>query len=215
CAAKMLKASSQPHRHQSEEDSSGSDAGSEVSLEPETDRFGFILTNGSTAGIALFFSLSRQAKLFAVKMAYRDSYWVLMSLQVKLQCQKGIPASLRAKCWPLLCGASERMRQNENLYEARPGLQSWVDIIERDLDRQFPFHEMFLSKDGHGQRGLFRVLKAYTQFQPEEGYCQAQGPVAAVLLMNMPAEEAFWCLVQISEQYLPGYYSPLLVRKVE
>lgn len=24
-------------------------------------------------------------------------------------------------------------------------------------------------------------------------------------------QEAFWCLVQISEQYLPGYYSPLLV----
>lgn len=40
------------------------------------------------------------------------------------------------------------------------------------------------------QRGLFRVLKAYTQYQPEEGYCQAQGPVAAVLLMNMPAEVA-------------------------
>lgn len=86
------------------------------------------------------------------------------------------------------------------------------------------------------QRGLFRVLKSYTQYKPEDGYCQAQGPVAAVLLMNMPAEvtkqaaetaftvepdsglcfvtmqEAFWCLVQISEQYLPGYYSPLLVR---
>lgn len=40
----------------------------------------------------------------------------------------------------------------------------------------------------HRQRGLFRVLKAYTEYQPEEGYCQAQGPVAAVLLMNMPAE---------------------------
>lgn len=38
------------------------------------------------------------------------------------------------------------------------------------------------------QRGLFRVLKAYTQYQPDEGYCQAQGPVAAVLLMNMPAQ---------------------------
>ncbi|KAF3838470.1 hypothetical protein F7725_010238 [Dissostichus mawsoni] len=94
--------------------------------------------------------------------------------------------------------------------DSQPALQSWVDVIERDLDRQFPFHEMFLSKDGHGQRGLFRVLKAYTQHKPEEGYCQAQGPVAAVLLMNMPAEEAFWCLVQISDQYLPGYYSPLL-----
>ena len=39
--------------------------------------------------------------------------------QVKVQCQKGIPASLKAKCWPLLCGASDRMKQNENLYKAR------------------------------------------------------------------------------------------------
>lgn len=38
------------------------------------------------------------------------------------------------------------------------------------------------------QRGLFEVLKAYTQYKPNEGYCQAQGPVAAVLLMNMPTE---------------------------
>ncbi|XP_015231630.1 PREDICTED: carabin [Cyprinodon variegatus] len=211
----MLKASSQAQKHLSEEDSSGSDAGSEVSLEPETDRFGFILTNGSTAGTmgpSPELVRQREAKWINI-MSQWDRILIKKSNKVKLQCQKGIPASLRAKCWPLLCGATDRMRQNKGLYESldsQPGLQSWVDIIERDLDRQFPFHEMFLSKDGHGQRGLFRVLKAYTQFQPEEGYCQAQGPVAAVLLMNMPAEEAFWCLVQISEQYLPGYYSPLL-----
>lgn len=35
---------------------------------------------------------------------------------------------------------------------------------------------------------MLQVLKAYTQFRPDEGYCQAQGPVAAVLLMNMPIE---------------------------
>uniref|UniRef100_A0A3B4UPR4 TBC1 domain family, member 10C n=1 Tax=Seriola dumerili TaxID=41447 RepID=A0A3B4UPR4_SERDU len=211
----MLSPSSPAQKNLSEEDSSGSDAGSEVGLEPETDRFGFILTNGSTAG-----SVGPPPEL----VRQRETKWINIILQwdrmllkktskVKVQCQKGIPASLRAKCWPLLCAATERMKQNEHLYESldsQPALQSWVDVIERDLDRQFPFHEMFLSKDGHGQRGLFRVLKAYTQYQPEEGYCQAQGPVAAVLLMNMPAEEAFWCLVQISEQYLPGYYSPLL-----
>uniref|UniRef100_A0A3Q2QRA4 TBC1 domain family, member 10C n=1 Tax=Fundulus heteroclitus TaxID=8078 RepID=A0A3Q2QRA4_FUNHE len=211
----MLKASGQAQKHPSEEDSSGSDAGSEVSLEPETDRFGFILTNGSTTGcVGPSPELVRQREAKWINIIGQWHRILLKkSSKVKLQCQKGIPASLRARCWPLLCGATDRMRQNRNLYEtldSQPGLQSWVDIIERDLDRQFPFHEMFLSKDGHGQRGLFRVLKAYTQFQPEEGYCQAQGPVAAVLLMNMPAEEAFWCLVQISEQYLPGYYSPLL-----
>uniref|UniRef100_A0A4W4G714 Rab-GAP TBC domain-containing protein n=2 Tax=Electrophorus electricus TaxID=8005 RepID=A0A4W4G714_ELEEL len=133
--------------------------------------------------------------------------------KIKTQCQKGIPASLRAKCWPLLCGATHRKEKNKDLYKAlelAPGQQSWIDVIKRDTDRQFPFHEMFQSKESHGQQGLLRVLKAYTEFQPEEGYCQAQGPVAAVLLMNMPLEEAFWCLVQISELYLPGYYSTLL-----
>ncbi|KAM6923438.1 uncharacterized protein tbc1d10c [Xenentodon cancila] len=211
----MLNQSSQAQRSLSEEDNSGSDAGSEVSLEPETDRFGFIVTNGSTAGsVGPSPELVRQREAKWMKIiGQKERILLKKSSKVKVQCQKGIPASLRAKAWPLLCAANEKMKQNENLYESldsQPGLQNWVDVIERDLDRQFPFHEMFLSKDGHGQRGLFRVLKAYTQYQPEEGYCQAQGPVAAVLLMNMPVEEAFWCLVQISEQYLPGYYSPML-----
>ncbi|XP_029296961.1 fibrous sheath CABYR-binding protein [Cottoperca gobio] len=209
----MLSPTSQ--KNVSEEDSSGSDAGSEFGPELETDRFGFILTNGSTAGtVGPPPELVRQRE---TKWIHIISQWDRILLKktskVKVQCQKGIPASLRAKCWPLLCGATDKMKQSENLFQSldsQSALQSWVDVIERDLDRQFPFHEMFLSKDGHGQRGLFRVLKAYTQYQPEEGYCQAQGPVAAVLLMNMPAEEAFWCLAQISEQYLPGYYSPLL-----
>ncbi|XP_028626882.1 carabin isoform X2 [Grammomys surdaster] len=60
----------------------------------------------------------------------------------------------------------------------------------------------------HRQQGLLQVLKAYTLYRPEQGYCQAQGPVAAVLLMHLPPEEAFWCLVQICEVYLPGYYGP-------
>lgn len=41
---------------------------------------------------------------------------------------------------------------------------------------------------GHRQQGLLEVLKAYTLFRPEQGYCQAQGPVAAVLLMHLPPE---------------------------
>lgn len=44
------------------------------------------------------------------------------------------------------------------------------------------------------QQDLFRVLKAYTLYRPEEGYCQAQAPVAAVLLMHMPAEVPTWPL---------------------
>uniref|UniRef100_A0A3B4A074 Rab-GAP TBC domain-containing protein n=1 Tax=Periophthalmus magnuspinnatus TaxID=409849 RepID=A0A3B4A074_9GOBI len=149
--------------------------------------------------LPLILPLQREAKWINIIDQW-DRLLFKKTSKIKVQCHKGIPASLRAKCWPLLCG----------LLDSQPALKHWEDVIERDLDRQFPFHEMFASKDGHGQRSLFEVLKAYAQFKPEEGYCQAQGPVAAVLLMNMPAEEAFWCLVQICEQYLPGYYSPLL-----
>ncbi|ELW66533.1 TBC1 domain family member 10A [Tupaia chinensis] len=98
----------------------------------------------------------------------------------------------------------------EQELDMSPGDPKWLDVIERDLHRQFPFHEMFVSRGGHGQQDLFRVLKAYTLYRPEEGYCQAQAPIAAVLLMHMPAEQAFWCLVQICEKYLPGYYSEKL-----
>ncbi|ROL47188.1 TBC1 domain family member 10A [Anabarilius grahami] len=187
--------------------------GPEVTL-VETNRFGFILGNGETDSDGPCPELVR----------HRESKWLSLMTQweqvmekksnkVKGQCQKGIPASVRAKGWPLLCGAKDRKDKNQELYKKlveAPDHQGWTDVIKRDTDRQFPFHEMFQSKDGHGQKDLLEVLKAYTQYRPDEGYCQAQGPVAAVLLMNMPAEEAFWCLVQISELYLPGYYSPLL-----
>lgn len=116
-----------------------------------------------------------------------------------------------------------------------------METISRDLHRQFPLHEMFVSPQGHGyeasgargsqphapimwcsplsptlppsrtgrgglgrgskgwggtpngvsrhrQQGLLQVLKAYTLYRPEQGYCQAQGPVAAVLLMHLPPE---------------------------
>lgn len=38
------------------------------------------------------------------------------------------------------------------------------------------------------QQGLLQLLKAYTVYRPQEGYCQAQGPLAALLLMHMPPE---------------------------
>ncbi|XP_058253608.1 trichohyalin [Hemibagrus wyckioides] len=186
------------------------------SSEAKTDRYGFLLVNGDTNNDSddPCPELVRHREMKWINlMSQWDQVLEKKHSKIKAQCQKGIPASVRSKCWPLLCGATQRKENNKDLYntlESSPGQQSWIDVIKRDTDRQFPFHEMFQSEDSPGQQGLLQVLKAYTQFRPDEGYCQAQGPVAAVLLMHMPMEEAFWCLVQISELYLPGYYSPLL-----
>ncbi|XP_020669191.3 TBC1 domain family member 10B [Pogona vitticeps] len=179
----------------------------------KTDKYGFL--GGSQYSVQLESTIpvdvARQRELKWLDMFSHWDKWLSRRFQkVKLRCRKGIPSSLRAKAWQLLSNSKDLLDQNPGKFEdleRQPGDPKWLDVIEKDLHRQFPFHEMFAARGGHGQQDLYRILKAYTIYRPEEGYCQAQAPVAAVLLMHMPAEQAFWCLVQICEKYLPGYYS--------
>ncbi|KAL3270938.1 hypothetical protein HHI36_021443 [Cryptolaemus montrouzieri] len=131
--------------------------------------------------------------------------------KIRERCRKGIPMSIRPKAWLYLCGGRILMEKYPNKYDdclRDMGDQKCIDDIKKDLHRQFPTHEMFSSDDKPGIQELFNVLKAYTIQNPKIGYCQAQAPVAAFLLMHMPAEQAFWCLVSVSDKYLENYYSP-------
>ncbi|XP_071387199.1 TBC1 domain family member 10B [Centroberyx affinis] len=178
-----------------------------------TDKYGFL--GGSQYSESgekdLRVEVARQREMKWLDMFNNWDKWIKHRFQkVKLRCRKGIPSSLRAKAWQLLSNSKDLLDANPGKFEElerEQGEAKWLDIIEKDLHRQFPFHEMFAARGGHGQQDLYRILKAYTIYRPDEGYCQAQAPVAAVLLMHMPAEQAFWCLVQICEKYLPGYYS--------
>uniref|UniRef100_A0AAY4A6V9 Rab-GAP TBC domain-containing protein n=1 Tax=Denticeps clupeoides TaxID=299321 RepID=A0AAY4A6V9_9TELE len=195
----------------------GSTSDSEVNgsaiSERQADKYGFIggaqCQNQATEDIPLEVLRQREAKWLEMLNSW-DRWMAKKHKKVKFRCQKGIPPSLRGRAWLYLCGGKVKKEQNQGRFQdldQQFGDPHWVDVIEKDLHRQFPFHEMFMARGGHGQQDLFRVLKAYTLHRPEEGYCQAQAPIAAVLLMHMPAEDAFWGLVQICEKYLPGYYS--------
>ncbi|KAM3826462.1 TBC1 domain family member 10A [Vipera latastei] len=186
------------------------------------DKFGFLVAaDGQEAGdppeapleeVPLDVLRQRESKWLDMLNNW-DKWMAKKHKKIRLRCQKGIPPSLRGRAWQYLSGGKVKLEQNAGKFEeldVAAGEPKWLDVIERDLHRQFPFHEMFAARGGHGQQDLFRVLKAYTLYRPEEGYCQAQAPIAAVLLMHMPAEQAFWCLVQICEKYLPGYYSEKL-----
>ncbi|XP_034548612.1 TBC1 domain family member 10A-like isoform X1 [Notolabrus celidotus] len=202
--------------HLDDESSLGSD--SEINgftSDRHTDKYGFIggaqqSSEGQTREVPP--EVLRQREVKWLDMLNHWDKWIIKRFdKVRLRCQKGIPPALRGRAWLYLSGGKMKKEQNQGKFQeldSEPGDPKWVDVIEKDLHRQFPFHEMFVSRGGHGQQDLFRVLKAYTLYRPEEGYCQAQAPIAAVLLMHMPAEDAFWGLVQICEKYLPGYYSP-------
>ncbi|KAK2833079.1 hypothetical protein Q5P01_016968 [Channa striata] len=178
-----------------------------------TDKYGFLGGSQYSEGCEkdVRVEVARQREMKWLDMFKNWDKWIKHRFQkVKLRCRKGIPSSLRATAWQLLSNSKDLLEANQGKFEElerEQGEAKWLDIIEKDLHRQFPFHEMFAARGGHGQQDLYRILKAYTIYRPDEGYCQAQAPVAAVLLMHMPAEQAFWCLVQICEKYLPGYYS--------
>ncbi|CAJ0578861.1 unnamed protein product, partial [Mesorhabditis spiculigera] len=186
---------------------------------PPTDQFGFIRKSEQIDNYRPTIKMS--------KLHQRERKWIEMLEnwhhymdekydKIKSRCRKGIPPALRGRVWKYLSGAKFQMEVSNNklVFEyllRQPGEEKYIDEINKDLNRQFPEHELFAAEGKYAQGGkedLFELLKAWTVLHPEEGYCQGQAPIASVLLMHMPLRDAFYCFVQICHKYLPGYYSP-------
>ncbi|XP_054772468.2 TBC1 domain family member 10A-like [Lytechinus pictus] len=170
---------------------------------PQTDRYGFLGGKQFTGGeLGLPIEILRKRELKWLDMIDDWEKWMTKKpKKVRERCRKGIPSSLRGRAWQFLCGSKRVVEQNKDKFlefDAQEGDPKWLDVIEKDLDRQFPFHEMFAKKGGNGQQDLYRILKAYSIYNPRDGYCQGQAPVAAVLLMHMPAEtaQANWDIIK-------------------
>ncbi|KAL1923059.1 uncharacterized protein VTP21DRAFT_9435 [Calcarisporiella thermophila] len=112
----------------------------------------------------------------------------------------GIPPSIRGMIWQLFSKSKDP--ELETTYAELIKQQSPYDkMIERDISRTFPDHEYFKLKDGPGQVGLFNVLRAYSLYDEEIGYCQGLAFVVGPLLLNMPEEETFCLLIRLVSHY--------------
>ncbi|ETW80423.1 hypothetical protein HETIRDRAFT_409881 [Heterobasidion irregulare TC 32-1] len=122
--------------------------------------------------------------------------------------EKGVPDSLRGMMWQLMSTSKDVELENtyiKLLKESSPHEKA----ITRDLGRTFPHHTFFTDNQGIGQENLFNVLKAYSIYDPQVGYCQGLPFIVAVLLLNMPDEEAFCLLVRLMHSYdLRGHFLP-------
>ncbi|KAM8750579.1 uncharacterized protein AB9X84_012414 [Acanthopagrus schlegelii] len=82
--------------------------------------------------------------------------------------------------------------------------------IALDLQRSFPTHRSLMGESPEaieGQAKLFRVLIAYAKYSPQVGYSQGMSYIAAVLLMQLAEEEAFWALTALLDK--PKYLAEL------
>ncbi|KAH9978769.1 rab-GTPase-TBC domain-containing protein [Lactifluus volemus] len=122
--------------------------------------------------------------------------------------ERGIPNKLRGMVWQLM-SASKDMEMEATYIKLLKETSPHEKAIMRDLGRTFPQHEFFTDGHGIGQENLFNVLKAYSIYDPQVGYCQGLPFVVAVLLLNMPDEEAFSLLVRLMYSYdLRGHFLP-------
>ncbi|SCU97979.1 LADA_0H09736g1_1 [Lachancea dasiensis] len=122
----------------------------------------------------------------------------------------GVPNRLRGEIWELCSGAMYSRFANPNAYqhilEANTGKESRaIEEIEKDLNRSLPEYAAYQEETGISR--LRNVLTAYSWKNPDVGYCQAMNILVAGLLIFMTEEQAFWCLVSICDNYVPGYYS--------
>ncbi|EJD02967.1 RabGAP/TBC [Fomitiporia mediterranea MF3/22] len=122
--------------------------------------------------------------------------------------EQGVPKSLRGMVWQLM-SASKDAELEATYLRLLKETSPHEKAILRDLGRTFPHHDYFTDGHGIGQENLFNVLKAYSLYDPEVGYCQGLPFVVAILLLNMPDEEAFCLLVRLMHSYgLRSHFLP-------
>ncbi|CAD6893623.1 unnamed protein product [Tilletia laevis] len=138
------------------------------------------------------------------------------SRKVKKMCQAGIPASMRAPVWLFLSNSA--IRRRPGLFEqlcktsqekkSRKGNETVFEQIEKDVERCYPDHRLFIGKESAGRKDLEAILKAYALYNPTVGYTQGMGMVVGLFLMYMPAEDAFWLLCALlRDVHMEGYYT--------
>ncbi|OBZ86694.1 Ecotropic viral integration site 5 [Choanephora cucurbitarum] len=120
----------------------------------------------------------------------------------------GIPPSIRGMVWQLLAKSKDQALV-EHYMDLLKLVSPYDKMIQRDLARTFPGHTYFKDTDGQGQEGLYNVVRAYSSYDNEVGYCQGLAFIVGPMLLNMPQEDAFCVLIQLMNQYgLRGHFTP-------
>ncbi|XP_028917421.1 USP6 N-terminal-like protein [Ornithorhynchus anatinus] len=182
-----------------------------------TDRFGFLHEQELPEHSAL----EEKQKLQEIE---RVSKWLKMlkkwekyqhSDKMSRRVYKGIPLQVRGQVWSLLLDIHKIKSENDGKYEKMKeqarSFSSEIKQIDLDVNRTFRNHIMFRDRFGVKQQALFHVLSAYSVYNTEVSYCQGMSQIAAILLMYLNEEDAFWALAQLltnEKHAMHGFFIP-------
>ncbi|ORE14733.1 RabGAP/TBC [Rhizopus microsporus] len=164
-----------------------------------TDRYGFLNTQQTESDSILLKEkeIERAEKWAAMshrilidgETAYTFSY----SSKLRRRVYKGIPDCWRRDVWYYLVTDGLRSAKEDYAYK-----KSYQELLlkesphERQIDLDIPRtlrdHIMFKQRYGSGQRALFNVLRAFSNYDEEVGYCQGMTNIVATILMYCDEE---------------------------
>ncbi|CAL2034391.1 unnamed protein product [Caenorhabditis brenneri] len=183
------------------------------------DRFGFVHKKGDKTDERTDIQKRR-----IIKELSREKKWLKMievwksggpSKKMEDRIWKGIPEKLRIVIWPRLLGAERLKHEKRDVYAElllRARLVSKdIKQIDLDINRTYRDHLAFRKRYDVKQKSLLNVLAAYSMYNTEVGYCQGMSQIAALFLMYLDEEDAFWCLHQLMvspKHTMHGFFVP-------
>ncbi|KAM9223671.1 USP6 N-terminal-like protein [Leptosomus discolor] len=182
-----------------------------------TDRFGFLHEQELPTRTALEEKQNQQEIERVDKWLKMLKKWGKYRNSDKMcrRVYKGIPLQVRGQVWSLLLDVEKMKKENEGKYEQMKeqakSFSSEIKQIDLDVNRTFRNHIMFRDRYGVKQQALFHVLSAYSVYNTEVSYCQGMSQIAAILLMYLNEEDAFWALAQLltnQRHAMHGFFIP-------
>ncbi|XP_055012003.1 LOW QUALITY PROTEIN: TBC1 domain family member 2B [Boleophthalmus pectinirostris] len=142
------------------------------------------------------------------------------SPELKSLVRCGVPHEHRSKLWRWAVSFHvKKLREHLapdyyetllNVAKEKPNPAS--KQIELDLLRTLPNNKHYSSPSAAGIQKLRNVLTAFSWRNPDIGYCQGLNRLAAIALLYLDQEDAFWTLIAIVEVFMPrDYYTKTLL----
>ncbi|XP_060589227.1 TBC1 domain family member 2B-like [Ruditapes philippinarum] len=136
--------------------------------------------------------------------------------ELKTLIRQGVPHEFREEVWKGCVNihiSDLREMKGANYYQdlqqqkaSAKGSDPSIKQIELDLLRTLPNNKHYESIESEGILKLRRILLAFSEHNRLIGYCQGLNRLAAIALLFLNEEDAFWCLVAIVDYILPAEY---------
>lgn len=182
----------------------------QLTIQPLLDRYGFIVSTEdfvarivNRSQIRLENEMLRKWQKRVTSQQIWQAYAARKPEKIRQRVRAGVPDGIRCFVWKLMAAARAPAGfRREGVYRRlamREDELPSFSQIDKDVPRTMTEHIFFRGTDSIGQSSLTRVLRAYASFNPKIGYCQGMSSYAAVLLLYMTEEDAFWVFASLMQ----------------